>query len=134
MSANTVIISLFFITGPEASEGETAVWGETAFNRTSSNAFRDLWEELLLCLKIEYYLLHNFTVVWNFTFPFSPSPFNNENEVLHLKTLLPFTIGSSSKDTTVLKCMFLWLQYLAEDENNHLIPCILSVIRKNLMD
>lgn len=38
LSANTVIISLFFITAPKASEGETAVWGETA----SSNVFRDL--------------------------------------------------------------------------------------------
>lgn len=35
LSANTVIISLFFITASEASEGERAVRGEAAFNRTS---------------------------------------------------------------------------------------------------
>lgn len=42
LSANTVIISLFFITASEASEGERAVRGEAAFNRTPSNFFRHL--------------------------------------------------------------------------------------------
>lgn len=36
--------SLAACQAPEAGEGETAVWGETTFNKTSSNAFRGLWK------------------------------------------------------------------------------------------
>lgn len=108
LGANTLIMSLFLITAPEAGEGETAVWGETVFDRTSPNVLRHLCEDLLLCLKIEYKLLHSVTVVQNLTFLFSPSSFNNENEMLHLKIALSLTVGSSSKNTTVLKCRFSW--------------------------